>query len=134
MKRNTVVQIIFGAGSAIAALAALALCLTNPAFAQKTMENNVIIALAAGIVTTVLCIVLKYQWLPLLPPICWGAALGLTIYHGAPVIMDKINGLNFLDGDPDMVITYLVLMALAALLSVVTSFVKGETASAREGV
>ncbi len=116
MKRNTVIQIIFGAGSAIAALASLALCLTNPAFAQKTMENSVIIALAVGIVTTVLCIIFKYQWLPLVPPICWGAALGLTIYHGAPVIMDKINGLNFLDGDPDMVITYLVLMACAALL------------------
>lgn len=94
-----------------------------PGFEHKTFDYWIIVPLAIGFATQVLFFFVNWKLLPLLSAICYAGAFGLTFYHAAPIVMDIINQINFLDGNWTTVIIQSILISLICLIAVIIAFV-----------
>ena len=112
------INIVLGAAFIIWGVAA-------PGFEHKTFDYWIALPLALGMTCQILMIFLEWKWLPLLITICYATGLGLTVYHAAPIVMDMINHINFLDGNWTTVRAQLVLLGVMLVISVLISFLSG---------
>ena len=59
---------------------------------------------------------------PLLSAVCFGCALSWHLYIGLPTLSDIWNGVNFIGGNAQAVITFGVFFAVAAVFGVASCF------------
>ena len=120
--KNKTVWFYVGASSVIFALTTIIWGLVQPGFARKTFDTLVIVFLALGIAAEIANTFLNFKFMPIIPVLFYAAGFGCVAYHGAPIIMDVINKINFLDGNGTAVIGYIVCTALACVLSTLSCF------------
>lgn len=94
-----------------------------PGFEHKTFDYRIVIPLALGMVMQVLLFFTGWKITPLLASVCYAGAFGLTVYNAAPIVMDMINRINFLDGNWTTVRIQLALILLILAVSVIIAFV-----------
>ena len=93
-----------------------------PGFEHKTFDYRIVIPLALGMAMQVVLLFSGWKIAPLLASVFYAAAFGLTVYHAAPIVMDMINRINFLDGNWTTVQIQLTLLVLILLISVIIAF------------
>ena len=108
--------------AAVLALATIVIGLIAPGFAYSTFDTPLIIMLAAGILGSILCFLVRLDFLPLLTAAVYGCAFGRVLYRAAPVIADKANNISFQGGNFETVVLYIALTGLACILMIVACF------------
>ncbi len=103
-----------------------------PGFAAKTFKTSIIIFLLLGILSKIATLVVDYKFAPCIPVLFFSIALALVAYYGAPIIMDMINKINFLNGDGSAVIVYIIFTSLACIASVVSCFAEHKKSEEKE--
>lgn len=85
--------------------------------------NPVIIAfLIAGAVAAIAAFVLPFDFMNFLPVPFVGVAFAVLAYDSAPVIADKINGINLVQGNFSASVVLLVLMSICGALLCLACF------------
>lgn len=64
------------------------------------------------------------DFLPVVSCICYGVAFGMHLYLGLPTLSDVWNGVNFVGGNAQAVITFAVLFGTGLLAALVACFMK----------
>lgn len=97
-----------------------------PGFAHKTFDLWIAACVGVAILAQVAGLKLKSRFMPLVPVLFYAGALGLIAYHCAPIVMDMINNLNFLDGNWTTVKVQIVLGVLSCAAAVASCFMQGD--------
>jgi len=93
-------------------------------YSDRTFSLVTFILILIGVAGEVLIIVKDFKFAPLLPSILFGVAMSIHFYIGLPTLSDKINGVNFIGGNPNAVIEFGVVFLIGTFLAIVSCFMK----------
>ena len=109
--------------AAVLALATVIMGATGKALLNNASFDWVmILIMGAGIVLAIVGFFFRFDFWVLLPAACFFVGFGLIVNGGAAVIMDRINNVVYSGGNFNAVVTYLVFMGIACILSIVACF------------
>ncbi len=121
-----------GLSSVVFALATIIAGLIQPGFAQKSFDWLVILFLGLGIAAQIATIFLRTKFASLMPIPFYAIAIGIIAHHGAPIVMDLIHKINFLNGNGRAVIVYAVLTLLCCIAAIIPCFTGTEKEAVNE--
>lgn len=84
---------------------------------------NIVVFFAVGILATLASLWLNFDFMVLIPVAFFSVGFGQIILYGGPAVADAVNNIQFQGGNITMVASYLVLSALAVILSVIACFI-----------
>ena len=123
------IRLILAAAAIVLTIVAVIMGSTQHALVRNTSFGwNIIVAAAVSILLTGINLFLDWEPLPLFSAIGYSLVLGFIIQGGAEVINDHMLKINYSGGNYPLVVVYLVLVGLAAVISVVTCFCKNKQA------
>ena len=130
MKNKLTKWDILGIASVIPVVITCILGSTQHAMVQNTsFEPAILIAATAGIILQFLSVMNSKDFIPLLASIAYSVTFGLIVKSGAEVVNDKMLNIQFSGGNFPQVLSYLIMMGIAVVVSVVICFVKQKGAS-----
>lgn len=89
---------------------------------DMTFSYVTLIAITIGVAAEIGLVWTGVGALRILSAGSFGVALGYHLLVGLPSVSDKVNGVNFVGGDADMVITFGILFAVGVVLALVSSY------------
>ncbi len=98
---------------------------------DRTFSPVTVLLLLLGAVSWLLALVVKKDFVPLVATVFWGAGLSVHLYQGLPTLSDIWNGVNFIGGNPIMVVVFGVVFGIVTVLSVISLFLNLYEASAQ---
>lgn len=93
-----------------------------PGFAHKTFHAAIYVFLGLGIASQIASLFVDFRFWPLISAALYACGLAVVMYCGMPIVMDMINEINFMDGNWDSVVIYIVFTALACAAAAFTAF------------
>ena len=89
---------------------------------DRTFSPVTVLLLLLGAVSWLLALVVKKDLVPLVATVFLGAGLSVHLYQGLPTLSDIWNGVNFIGGNPIMVVVFGVVFGIVTILSVISLF------------
>lgn len=81
------------------------------------------ILLIVGTTCALAGLFVKFNFWVLLPAVCFSVTFGMVIYYGSAVVMDKINNVVYSGGNFSSVISYLVMLGIASVISIAACYI-----------
>ena len=91
-------------------------------FGDKTFSWAAFVLLIAAFCTEVGIVLTNIRFLPILPPILVGGAVGMHLYTAFPSITDLINGIVFIGGNSKLAVQLAIAFGIAGLVFVIAGF------------
>ena len=107
---------------ALLAIAAVIYGESTLGFNDGTFALPIVIALASGVALTVVTFLAGWDFLPILTTAAYALGFGLTVSKAAPTLSDYFNGVNFMGGNLENCVVYIILTGLALVISMVLLF------------
>lgn len=98
----------------------------NALLNNASFDAFMIVIMSLGAVLAIAGFFVKFDFWLLLPAICFFIGFGMIVNGGAAVIMDKINNVVYSGGNFNAVVSYLIMMGVSCILSIVACFMKSK--------
>lgn len=109
--------------AAVLAIVTAILGMTQNALTTNTNFTPVMdILLFVGALAAIAGFFVDFDFWPLIPAICFSVVFGLTVNGGANVIADWFNKVVYSGGNLTCVISYLIMLGAASILSIVACY------------
>jgi hypothetical protein len=121
---NIRIYSLLEAVAAVLAIITAILGMSHTAMLMSTsFTADIFVFLFIGAAVSVSTMFLKFDFIPVISSVFYSVAFAFVVVHGAQVIMDKINNITFSGGNADQVISYVVLLVITIVISVVACFI-----------
>lgn len=94
---------------------------------DRTFSYVTFALILVGAAIEIVSVFFDYKFLDFLPVVscaCYGIAFGMHLYLGLPTLSDRWNGVNFVGGNGDAVITFAILFGIGLVAALVACFMK----------
>ena len=109
----------------IAAILCLVLAIFGPiskGFAAHTFETIGLVFLILSVLVSLAAFFFDFSWGPIVATLFVGISFAILFYFSLPIFADKMNDLNFQNGDFSACLTYIILGGIALVSSIVACF------------
>lgn len=94
---------------------------------DRTFSYVTFALILVGAAIEIVSVFFDYKFLDFLPVVscaCYGVAFGMHLYLGLPTLSDRWNGVNFVGGNGDAVITFAILFGIGLVAALAACFMK----------
>lgn len=101
---------------------------------DRTFSLITFFAVLAGAAVAIAGAFLKLDFLPMITAALYGVGLGMHLYLGLPTLSDVLNEVNFVGGNPTMVIVFGILFFIGLVACIVGGFLSQERKGGMEQI
>ena len=94
---------------------------------DRTFSYVTFALILVGAAIEIVSVFFDYKFLDFLPVVscaCYGVAFGMHLYLGLSTLSDRWNGVNFVGGNGDAVITFAILFGIGLVAALAAGFMK----------